>query len=173
MLWWSVFYCRCWLLSEIFVACRYFFFGAYLLEVVCVVVGVSVSCIPHAFIAGAARCILVCLPESSAFLFCLPLEGMGRLSCVKGQSRNNKKEKNWFLDASFVDLVPVFWDACNEWREIILLEVFIKFLQSFVPRMSRKIEKIRAHFFCLRLAVQRYLVASRSTIGIRQICCLA
>lgn len=71
-----------------------FFFGAYLLEVVCVVVGVSVSCIPHAFIAGAARCILVCLPESSAFLFCLPLEGMGRLSCVKGQSRNNKKEKN-------------------------------------------------------------------------------
>lgn len=51
----------------------FIFFGTYLLEVVYVVVGVSVSCIPHAFIAGAARCILVCLLESSAFLFCLPL----------------------------------------------------------------------------------------------------
>lgn len=53
--------------------CADIFFGAYLLEVLYIEVGVSVSCIPHAFIAGAARCILACLPESSAFLLSLSL----------------------------------------------------------------------------------------------------
>lgn len=50
------------------VLCADIFFGAHLFEVVYVVVGVSVSCIPHAFIAGTAHCILVRLPELSAFI---------------------------------------------------------------------------------------------------------
>lgn len=55
-----------------------------------------VSCIPHAFIAGAARCILACLPESSAFLLSLspPLPRARRI-CVQRRKKH------------YVDLMPV------------------------------------------------------------------
>lgn len=125
--------------------CADIFFGAYLLEVLYIEVGVSVSCIPHAFIAGAARCILACLPESSAFLLSLSLS----LSLFRGEGQVAylcTKKKNYECPrANYADLMPVFWGMCNVRWEFFLPGIFIKFWPSFVPqtsRMGRETEKI-------------------------------
>lgn len=60
--------------------------------------------------------------------------------CVQRQSR-----KQGCLAANFVDQVPVFWGACNDRWDIVLMviciklwTICIKFLTSFVPWLLRQ-----------------------------------